>query len=78
METVYCSSLGGFPANMLEVTTVGDGLGDVNSSSRSGRARSSEDADELLNGIPNPTACLQLGDVILFTLSSLHYPEYDL
>lgn len=79
METVCRSSLAGFAADMWEVTAVSEGLGDMNSSSGgSSKRRSAGDADEPLNRIPNPTACLQLGDVILFALSSLHYPEYDL
>lgn len=78
MATVCCSSLGGFAANLWEVTTVSQGLRDMNSSSRSSRTRSAADAEEPLNGVPNPTACLHVGDIILFTLSTHHYPEYDL
>ncbi|XP_054650319.1 uncharacterized protein si:dkey-103g5.4 isoform X2 [Dunckerocampus dactyliophorus] len=29
-------------------------------------------------GIVNPTACLHLGDVLLFTVSTQHYPFYDI
>ncbi|XP_075892174.1 uncharacterized protein LOC142895202 [Nelusetta ayraudi] len=47
-------------------------------SSSSSRTRSAEDVEEPLNGVPNPTACLHVGDIILFTLSTHHYPEYDL
>ncbi|KAK6297050.1 hypothetical protein J4Q44_G00331920 [Coregonus suidteri] len=28
-------------------------------------------------GILNPTACLHLGDILLFTVSRQHYPQYD-
>lgn len=75
--TFCCSSLGGFSANLWEVTTVSQELRDMNSSSSS-RTRSAEDVEEPLNGVPNPTACLHVGDIILFTLSTHHYPEYDL
>lgn len=75
--TFCCSSTGGFSANLWEVTTVSQELRDMNSSSSS-RTRSAEDVEEPLNGVPNPTACLHVGDIILFTLSTHHYPEYDL
>uniref|UniRef100_A0A087XIS7 Uncharacterized protein n=1 Tax=Poecilia formosa TaxID=48698 RepID=A0A087XIS7_POEFO len=29
-------------------------------------------------GVLNPTTCLQLGDVLLFTVSTRHYPLYDI
>ncbi|XP_039478312.1 uncharacterized protein si:dkey-103g5.4 [Oreochromis aureus] len=31
-----------------------------------------------ISGVLNPTACLHLGDVILFTVSPRHYPQYDI
>ncbi|KAK1900668.1 ABC transporter G family member 28 [Dissostichus eleginoides] len=31
-----------------------------------------------VTGVLNPTTCLQLGDVILFTVDTHHYPQYDL
>lgn len=31
-----------------------------------------------VTGLLNPTTCLQLGDVILFTVDTHHYPQYDL
>nr|XP_057936579.1 uncharacterized protein LOC131134908 [Doryrhamphus excisus] len=31
-----------------------------------------------MTGIVNPTACLHLGDVLLFTVSTQHYPHYDI
>lgn len=31
-----------------------------------------------ISGVLNPTACLHLGDVILFTVSPRHYPQYDM
>lgn len=31
-----------------------------------------------ISGVLNPTACLHLGDVILFTVSLRHYPQYDM
>ncbi|KAL2085392.1 hypothetical protein ACEWY4_018712 [Coilia grayii] len=29
-------------------------------------------------GVLNPTTCLQLGDILLFTVSKEHYPQYDI
>lgn len=29
-------------------------------------------------GVLNPTACLQLGDVLLFSVSREHHPQYDM
>lgn len=29
-------------------------------------------------GVLNPVACLHVGDVILFTVDTRHYPVYDL
>lgn len=31
-----------------------------------------------VTGVLNPTTCLHLGDVILFTVNTRHYPQYDL
>lgn len=31
-----------------------------------------------VNGVLNPAACFHLGDVILFTVDTRHYPLYDL
>lgn len=31
-----------------------------------------------VTGVLNPVACLHLGDVILFTVDTRHYPLYDL
>lgn len=31
-----------------------------------------------VTGVLNPVACFHLGDVILFTVDSRHYPLYDL
>lgn len=33
---------------------------------------------EIDAGVLSPTACLHLGDIMLFTVSTHHYPEYDL
>lgn len=40
----------------------------------------SEDEGEILSGVTgvlNPTTCLHLGDILLFTVSTDHYPQYD-
>lgn len=34
--------------------------------------------DNGVTGILNPTVCLNLGNVILFTVDTRHYPQYDL
>ncbi|CAL8361243.1 unnamed protein product [Merluccius merluccius] len=31
-----------------------------------------------ISGVMNPTACLQLSDVLLFTVNTQHYPQYDI
>lgn len=31
-----------------------------------------------VNGVLNPSACFHLGDVILFSVDTRHYPLYDL
>ncbi|XP_072247735.1 uncharacterized protein [Leuresthes tenuis] len=31
-----------------------------------------------LSGVLNPTTCLHLGDILLFTVSTRHYPQYDI
>ncbi|XP_077467722.1 uncharacterized protein LOC144083614 [Stigmatopora argus] len=36
-----------------------------------------DESSESLGGILNPTTCLQLGDVLLFTVTTRHYPQYD-
>ncbi|XP_057695565.1 uncharacterized protein si:dkey-103g5.4 isoform X2 [Corythoichthys intestinalis] len=36
------------------------------------------ESKESATGILNPTTCLHLGDVILFTVSTRHYPQYDI
>ncbi|XP_033488068.2 uncharacterized protein LOC117260235 [Epinephelus lanceolatus] len=42
-------------------------------------SRSNEEARETsLNGVLNPTTCLHLGDILLFTVDTRHYPQYDL
>ncbi len=52
----------------------------MNSSSRKGnKSDIEEDASETSEtGVLNPTTCLQLGDAILFTVDTRHYPQYDL
>lgn len=34
--------------------------------------------DMSATGVLNPTGCFHLGDVILFTVDTSHYPQYDL
>ncbi|XP_051254705.1 uncharacterized protein si:dkey-103g5.4 isoform X3 [Dicentrarchus labrax] len=53
---------------------------EMNSSSR--RANRGDIEEEVrgtsVTGVLNPTACLLLGDVLLFTVDTRHYPQYDL
>lgn len=52
----------------------------MNSSSRRGnKGDVEENVREIsVTGVLNPTACFHLGDVILFTVDTRHYPQYDL
>ncbi|XP_077578970.1 uncharacterized protein LOC144200601 [Stigmatopora nigra] len=36
-----------------------------------------DESSKNLAGILNPTTCLQLGDILLFTVTTRHYPQYD-
>lgn len=49
----------------------------TSSSTRSNQHNLQEDTRGV-TGILNPTTCLHLGDVIMFTVSARHYPQYDL
>ncbi len=53
---------------------------EINSTSRRGNEKNIDEKVKEVNvtGVLNPTACLHLGDVILFTVSNRHYPQYDL
>ncbi|XP_078140393.1 uncharacterized protein LOC144539411 [Centroberyx gerrardi] len=52
---------------------------ELNSSGREEDRRSiGEEMRELsVTGVLNPTTCLHLGDVLLFTVNKHHYPQYD-
>lgn len=68
-------SLGSYSTTLWEATAVDNqGVRDMNSSS----SRRATKGDESTNGVLNPTACLHLGDIILFTVNTRHYPQYDL
>ncbi|KAM3615726.1 uncharacterized protein V6R79_006907 [Siganus canaliculatus] len=56
------------------------GRGEINSSSVTGSEKDiKEEVEEVgTSGLLNPTACLHLGDIMLFTVDTSHYPEYDL
>ncbi|XP_067362811.1 uncharacterized protein [Channa argus] len=53
-------------------------LGETNSSSRRENNHDIHEEERSLTGVLNPTSCLHLGDVILFTVNRHHYPQYDL
>ncbi|KAF1394028.1 hypothetical protein PFLUV_G00022250 [Perca fluviatilis] len=66
---------------VTEVENSSRGGREINFSSRKGNRQSDvkdEVRETIVNGILNPTACLHLGDVILFTVDTRHYPQYDL
>ncbi|XP_041849904.1 uncharacterized protein si:dkey-103g5.4 isoform X3 [Melanotaenia boesemani] len=48
---------------------------DINS--RKWRGDESDMEESSLSGVLNPTTCLHLGDILLFTVNTLHYPQYD-
>ncbi|XP_062417626.1 uncharacterized protein LOC119229096 [Pungitius pungitius] len=53
---------------------------EINSSSRMGNKSDTKEEvkDTSVPGVLNPTTCLRLGDVILFTVDTRLYPQYDL
>lgn len=63
---------------VVENSSHGDG--EANSSSRMrNKSDIKEEARETsAAGVLNPTTCLHSGDVILFTVNTQHYPQYDL
>lgn len=52
---------------------------EMNSSSRRGNVADIEEELREISvaGVLNPTTCLHLGDIILFTVDTRHYPQYD-
>lgn len=68
---------------LWEVTkaeNISHGGRETNSSSRKGNKSDIEEDERetSVTGVLNPTTCLHLGDVILFTVNTRHYPQYDL
>ncbi|XP_044059103.1 uncharacterized protein si:dkey-103g5.4 isoform X2 [Siniperca chuatsi] len=62
---------------ITKVENISHGGREMNSSSRKGnKSDFKEEVRE--TGVLNPTTCLHLGDVILFTVDTRHYPQYDL
>ncbi|XP_060928461.1 uncharacterized protein si:dkey-103g5.4 [Limanda limanda] len=52
--------------------------GEMNSSRTRAYKRDMKEEERGVTGVLNPTTCLQLGDIILFTVDTGHYPLYDL
>ena len=52
--------------------------GEINSSRTRVNKRDVKEEERGVTGVLNPTTCLELGDVILFTVDEGHYPLYDL
>ncbi|XP_061637986.1 uncharacterized protein si:dkey-103g5.4 isoform X9 [Phyllopteryx taeniolatus] len=57
--------------DMHTMKNIGSGGGSIDKSNK-GESR------ESITGILNPTICLHLGDVLLFTVTTRHYPQYDI
>ncbi|KAG7479263.1 hypothetical protein JOB18_021861 [Solea senegalensis] len=51
---------------------------EINSSRMRGNKNDIKKESRSVTRILNPTACLHLGDVLLFTVDTRHYPQYDL
>ncbi|XP_060902571.1 uncharacterized protein si:dkey-103g5.4 [Labrus mixtus] len=65
-------------SDVNDVENISPGRND-NPSSRKGHKGDKKEARETsVNGVLNPTTCLQLGEVMLFTVDTRHYPQYDL
>nr|XP_046244755.1 uncharacterized protein LOC124059056 [Scatophagus argus] len=62
------------------VENISQGGREMNSSSRRGNRRDIEEEEKemTVTGVLNPTTCLHLGDVVLFTVDTRHYPQYDI
>lgn len=58
------------------VENISQGDGEKNSSSA--RRIRGDIENSGVTGVLNPTVCLNLGNVILFTVDTRHYPQYDL
>lgn len=66
---------------LWEVTKVGNishGGREIDSSRTGGNKIDMKEEVRSVTGVLNPTTCLHLGDVILFTVDTRHYPQYDL
>ena len=50
----------------------------MNSSRMRGSKSDMKEEVRSVTGVLNPTTCLHLGDVILFTVNTHNYPQYDL
>ncbi|XP_061538031.1 uncharacterized protein si:dkey-103g5.4 isoform X7 [Phycodurus eques] len=57
--------------DMHTMKNISSGGGSIDKSNK-GESR------ESITGILNPTICLHLGDVLLFTVTTRHYPQYDI
>ncbi|GLD57322.1 uncharacterized protein AKAME5_000956100 [Lates japonicus] len=61
-----------------KVENISHGGREMNSTRMRGNKSDMREDVRSVTGVLNPTACLHLGDVILFTVDTRHYPEYDL
>ncbi|XP_072313008.1 uncharacterized protein [Eucyclogobius newberryi] len=70
-----------FPESVLweasQIGNISHGDGEIHFASSRGNWSQFKGIDRKPRGILNPTTCLHLEDIILFTVSTNHFPEYD-
>lgn len=83
IKALCCWFLGSYSGILVDVASDGsnsEGGRETNSSSRRANMGDVKEKvrDTSTTGVLNPTGCFHLGDVILFTVDTAHYPQYDL
>ncbi|XP_041654014.1 uncharacterized protein LOC121516688 [Cheilinus undulatus] len=72
------SSAESYSTIIWDINEVGNHGRENNSSSRKGTMGDTKEARETnVDGVLNPTTCLHLNDILLFTVDTRHYPQYD-
>ncbi|XP_038549320.1 uncharacterized protein si:dkey-103g5.4 [Micropterus salmoides] len=62
---------------VTNIETISHGVGEMNSRKVNQSDVKEQVREASVTGVLNPTTCLHLGDVILFTVDTRHYPQYD-
>lgn len=62
---------------VTNIETISHGVGEMNSRKVNQSDVKEQVREASVIGVLNPTTCLHLGDVILFTVDTRHYPQYD-